>query len=200
MIFFIDFYISSVVGIAYISKVSKRFNINFQLSHLYIFTGGRFQTWGMTDSNRYKQCILGYYSETKPTYTIKIGFIKVAVVGTNMDDYGQKDYLISLANEHSNWSRLKCVSSNTVGSAGSFELYMSGGYTSKSVSYGIIYLVCDDYDNIDSVGCQITCSLPAYYRLYKDPDLTMPMSKERTLTWYYSNTDMYPKDNPPILT
>ena len=183
-----------------INHTHTEYDLALQSNYEYIFTGKRFQTWGKTDSERYKICILGYYSETKPTYTINIGFIKVAVVGTNMDDYGQKDYLISLANRTSNWSRLKCVSSNTVGSAGSFELYQSGGYTSDYVRYGIIYLVCDGYDGIDSVGCQITCSLPAYYRLYKDPDLSTPMSKERTLTWYYSNTNMYPTDDPPILT
>lgn len=159
------------------------FELTNQKNYEYIFTGDRCATWQTSGNQRYKKCILGYFSDPSTTSFYKVGFIKVAVVSTS-GNYGQKEYLLYIANSGTTYgTKLECVSSNQAGSGGSFNLMYS--YNNNR---GVIYLCCDGYSNNDGIGCQITASLPARFRLYDDMDLTTLTGHEKTLTWIYSST------------
>ena len=135
-----------------------------------------------TGNERFKICVLGYFNDILTTYTIKSGFIKVSVVSTG-GDYGQLDYLLYVANSaNTQGTQLKMVIDSRNNSAGTFYLKID-----KNNNICALYLLCEGYDTHDSIGAQITCSLPSCFRLYSDRDLTTLCNKERTLTWSYSS-------------
>ena len=175
-----------------ITSTSKIIAPNFELTNQqnfeYIFTCPRFATWSTTGNNRYKRCIIGYFNDASPDFIIQTGFIKVAVVSTGSSPYGGvREYILYKA---------VCSTSSTTNiretSSTIFENENSGRFAIKMYTAANnvkkLELVCDAFNTLDSIGAQITCSLPSRLRLYNEQALTNPIGKEKTLTWYYAST------------
>ena len=167
---------------------ATNFELTNQQNYEYIFTCPRVATWSTTGSNKYKRCIIGYFNDYSSDFIIQTGFIKVAVVTTGSSPYGGiREYILYKA---------YCSTSSTTNiretSSTIFENENSGRFAIKIYSAANnvkkLELVCDAFDTLDSIGAQITATLPSKLRLYNEQALTNPIGKEKTLTWYYANT------------
>ena len=152
----------------------------------YIFIGARFLTLNKTGANRYKKAILGYFTYAEPLNTISPGFIKITLTGTGDNIYTIKEYQIFYSNDGTGHTAyLKCYHTDgTTYSGGTFDLIIRD----NSASGYMTLLICvDGYDDIDSIGCYITATIPKIFKLYDDTTLTTELNTEKTLTWEYSD-------------